>query len=477
VHRILVPFIAGLLVVACSHDNPPQTTPVIPANCNLPAPQPSSLPPGQVQELGTHSVGDNVSFTVPANTGSVSIVQQAVGKVPLEVVLSQSGGVVTDNSAVPLRLHFPDGGVAYDDFAAINPGTDGTIDPSTLYIEFSQDTPVAASLTFPNTATSLAVGVPAGTWSMVVGDFSYECTVGIGCSDGGTTADKYDVKILTRPLPPGTQLDVNFYIVGATTNPSSGAALTATTAPNDAAVKRMISTYTSYYAQVGITVRNVNFIDVTATQRSEFAHIALTADTGQGPCDQLDQMFTISSGQSGSTMNVFLVNDINDSSQQGGGTTVGIDGTIPGPATFAGTVHSGAAVSMADLYFGFFSGGCPAKPSIVSCGPDIVAYIAAHETGHFLGLFHTTEMNGDLVDPLNDTAKCPCTVCAPNTTTCGKTDGTAPILSTLDCSGGKAGACAGADNLMFWSFDDTGLSQGHLTVQQGQVMSLNPVVQ
>jgi hypothetical protein len=461
-----------LLAFACSHDSPPQTTPVIPANCTLPDPQPSSLPPGQVQELGTHTVGDTVHFTVPANTASVSIVQQAVGKVPLEVVLTQSGGLTVDNSAVPFQLHFPDGGLAYDDFAAINPGPDKTIDPSNLYIEFSQDTPVAAALTFPNTATSLAVGVPAGTWSMVVGDFSYECTVGLGCSDGGTNLDKYDVKVLTKALPPGTNLDVNFYIVGAATNPVTGTPFTAASAPTDLSVQRMVSTYKSFFGAVGVTVRNVTFIDVTAAQRTEFAHILVGADTGLGPCDQLDQMFLISAGQSGSTINLFLVNDISDSSQSGGGQTVGIDGTIPGPGTFAGTVHSGAAVAMLDL----FSGSCPGTPNFATCGPDRVAYIAAHESGHFLGLFHTTEMNGDLVDPLADTGKCPCTACASNTTNCGSEGANAPVLTASACNGAAGGACAGADNLMFWLFDE-GLSRGHLTAQQGQVMRLNPLVQ
>jgi hypothetical protein len=470
VHRILVPLIAGLLAVGCSHDTP-QTTPVIPANCTLPAPQPSALPPGQVQELGTHNVGDNVPFTVPANTGAVSIVQQAVGKVPLQVVLSQSGGLTVDNSAVPLRLHFPDGGVAYDDFTVINAGPDKTIDPSTLYIEFSQDTPVAAAMTFPNTATSLAVGVPAGTWSMIVGDFSYECTVGLGCSDGGTNLDKYDVKVLTRALPPGTNLDVNFYIVGAATNPQTHVPFTAASAPSDTIVQRMVSTFKSIYAAAGITVRNVTFLDVTPAQRSEFAHISVGADTGQGPCDQLDQMFLISSGQSGATVNLFLVNDIIDSSNQG---TVGIDSTIPGPATFAGTVHSGAAVAMIDL---FAPSVCPPGINFNSCGPDATAYIAAHETGHFLGLFHTTEMNGDLVDPLNDTGKCPCTSCASPTTNCGSQTGNAPVLEPAACNQTAAGAaCTGADNLMFWSFDQS-ISLGHLTGQQSQVMRLNPLVQ
>src|SRR5207244_3113034 len=129
-------------------------------------------------------------------------------------------------------------------------------------------------------------------------------------------------------------------------------------------------------------------------------------------------------------------------------TVVGIDGTIPGPSSFSGTVHSGAAVSLADL---FSPPICDPNINIGACGADQVAFIAAHEAGHFLGLFHTTEADGRYFDPLTDSAKCPCTQCAsstdlPNCSTGGTADH--PVfLRATQCVNAGAG-CGGGSNLM-----------------------------
>ncbi len=183
-------------------------------------------------------------------------------------------------------------------------------------------------------------------------------------------------------------------------------------------------------------------------------------------------MFTLSAAHPGNTMNLFLVQSIRSTSSSGG-SVVGIDGTIPGPSSLNGTVHSGAAVSQADL----FAGTCGTQTDLLRCGADTVAYIAAHETGHFLGLFHLTEKTGDYFDPLNDTPKCPCTTCAsaadkPN---CGSKPGPSePTLSAVQCF--VSPSCSGGDNLMFWQLDGQ-VSAGTLSPQQANVMRLNPLVQ
>lgn len=459
-----------LLAASCSHDSPPTTTPIIPASCNLPDPQPSVLD-GGVIELGTHAVGDDVSFTVPAGTASVSIVQQAVGEVPLQVVLTQSGGLVVDNSAVPRFIHFPDGGLAYDDFQGSTKNADGTVTLADKYVEYSQDSPVAATMTFPNTATSLAQGVAPGAWSFRVGDFSYECTTGLGCSDGGTTADRYDVKVILRPAAPSpANLDLNFYIVSSATT-ASGQPFTAAlaNAGTDPSVKRLVQTFASIYSQAGITLRNVRFFDVSAAERATFSVITVGADSsGQGPCDEIDQLFLLSGANPSNAMNLFLVDAIDDSSGQ---QTIGIDSTIPGMSSIAGTVHSGAIVSAANL----FSGGANCTGRLnMACGADQVAYISAHETGHFLGLFHTTEAKGDLLDPLN-TAKCACSVCedAAQRPSCGTAN--AGVLNPSSCRSTTNTSCQGGDNLMFYAIDFA--SAGTLTSTQGTVMKLNPLIQ
>jgi hypothetical protein len=110
------------------------------------------------------------------------------------------------------------------------------------------------------------------------------------------------------------------------------------------------------------------------------------------------------------------------------------------------------------------------------CGADVVAYIAAHETGHFLGLFHTTESSGDYFDPIADTAKCPCMNCSTTTdrAKCTKPDSTGPLLQANLCV--VSGSCGGGDNLMFWQLYG-GISKGTLSPQQASVMRINPLLQ
>ncbi len=436
-----------------------------PPQCMRPVVASALQPPGTVQSLGTSvPVGTQLTFTVPPNTGSVTIVQQAE-IATLTVVFKNS---VIDNSAVPLTITKPDGGIAYDDNAdAGSPSPTGAEDQSGHYSFFAGGTPSTAAFTIPNTSASLAEGVPAGDWKFVVNDYAYECARGAGCNDGGTATNTYDVTILTRPLPAaqtGT-MGVDFYIVADTTLPGGVLPFNAANAPNDPSVQRMMQTFSGIYADAGITT-SINFRDTTAAEKARFGtNISVDAT---GPCSELSQMFTISGQHPGNTMNLFLVQSLRSAATQGG-SVVGVDGTIPGPSSLNGTISSGAVVVAADL----FGGTCGATPNVGTCGADKVAFIAAHETGHFLGLVHPTEQEGSDFDPLNDTPKCPCIPCSSAPGSC---TGANPSLVTADrCADPPTGSCRGGSNLMFWQLFG-GVSQGLITPEQGQVMRLNPLI-
>jgi hypothetical protein len=194
-------------------------------------------------------------------------------------------------------------------------------------------------------------------------------------------------------------------------------------------------------AGAGIGV-NVQFFDVSDAARVRFGTSLDVTNTG--PCNEMNQMFTLSSANKANLMNLFLVQGLRASNSSGTGTVVGVDGTIPGPSSFNGTVQSGAVVSMADL-FATGSSSCPLGGyDICKFGSDEVAFIAAHETGHFLGLFHTTEQEGSDFDPLSDTDKCPCLSCALTSqrSRCGTYGTNAPAIRASQC----VSACSGSSS-------------------------------
>jgi hypothetical protein len=184
------------------------------------------------------------------------------------------------------------------------------------------------------------------------------------------------------------------------------------------------------------------------------------------------------------------VDSIAQNGSTSGGEIVGIDGTIPGPATFGGTVHSGAVVNASDLGVGQSLGtnchGAPAFGNSLgtgACGADVTAYITAHEGGHFMGLYHTTEAPGSYYDPLNDTPQCQCnTTCLSSTNAAkclnpstGANSSSPYLLTGADCSQTSKANCQGANDLMFWLLDSH--SVGNFSTQQGSVARANPVVQ
>lgn len=440
-----------------------------PATCQRPVTGTAST--AQVILHETHNVGDFVKFTVPANTGSVSILQQA----KVSTLQVQANGSTFENSAVPITITGPAGQKIFNVNDSYPSSPDGGTDPSGAYALFGGGQASTAAFTIPNTTYSLNAGVPGGDWNMQVSDYAYLCSSPSGgCTSGGSTIGSYDVTVLARPLPAASEaarLDVNVYIV-ANSGTTSQALFTATSAKADPSVQRFVSSFQSLFAAAGVGINaNVAFFDVSDANRARFGTNINAALTG--PCDELDQMFLLSSTNSGNAVNLFLVQGIQPgSTSSGSGIVVGIDGSIPGPSTLNGTVHSGAVISAADLYAG--QSGCGGKVNPGACGADRVAYIAAHETGHFLGLFHTTEMEGADFDPLTDTGKCPCLPCAlPSDQPSCTTAHNKQLVTAQQCT--VSSTCSGGDNLMFWLLQ-TPYSTGALTPQQAKVMRLNPAV-
>jgi hypothetical protein len=422
----------------------------------------SAFAPANVQSFGVQSVGAQLSFTLPAGAVGFSIVSQAASSSTSTTIDYQ--GTLIPNLPVPGLVLSPQGTTFYDD--SVNLPSDQT----TLLLLSTTPVPYTAALTFPNTSAGLALaldgGLAGGAWQFTVNDYAYECLVTPDC-DGGAY-NSYDMSVLVKPGPLSVtgKMAADVYLVTTTT-------LDAATAVSSPAVQQFASRYAQFYAQAGVCVTTVTLHDVPAWAKAKYASLDVSNATYGLPCSDFRQLFTLAQGSD--SMALFFVDDLTYTDPSTAGEhVVGFDGSIPGPASFNGTVAGGAVASMADL-------NQTASCSDVfnrDCGPDEVAYISAHETGHFLGLYHPTEQTGDYFDPLVDTPTCVCALCeldvgaAKACTT--NPDGGLPTQVFASTCAGQNQECGGANLLMFWILEAT--SSGHFTPEQAAVVRANPLV-
>ncbi len=424
-------------------------------------------------DLGVRTVGEVVSFDVPPGTASITVVEQVVSAA--DSITPIFGGVrdrPQENAAVVAELRDPAGTLVFTDIRLDSPA-DGAGTP----LFFASYSAVTGTITYPNTTASLVAavgGVAAGQWTVQVGDFAYQCALaasatpppalaGFSCDPAPAGATPfaegtYQLYVLTRPSAPSGAaipalglVDVNLHIVDAPA-PGQLIPIAAAAAPTHATARRLVESYAALLASAGLCLGTVTFYDAPDWARTRFA--AGVSDADFSACSDFAQLLAMSMPDQ-RTLDLFLVTRIGS----GPSLTLGVDGTIPGPATVNGTGASGAMVSAESLG----SGPCPAAGApldLVGCGADEVAYIAAHESGHYLGLYHTTEVTGGQWDPLSSTPKC--------ADTCG-TSGVAPS----SCN--KSSSCGGGPNLMFPLLDED-RSRGYLTGEQGQVARASPLV-
>src|SRR5215472_4974726 len=222
-------------------------------------------------------------------------------------------------------------------------------------------------------------------------------------------------------------IDVNLFFVGVPN-------LSAKSAPTDPNFQTILSTVRSIYSQVGVTLGNLTYIDIMGKDATTFTDVI---DSEFGSLLQLS-----SNPQAGAAaINIFLVHSLSGSTLNGF-IILGESGGIPGTPV-RGSTGSGVAFTLADF------------PN----GLDELGRTMAHEIGHWLGLFHTTESGGTAFDPLPDTPECPQVPF--------DTDGNG-IMEPPEC------ITRDATNLMFWT-DFNSIPATVLTPDQGFVMLRNPI--
>ena len=241
--------------------------------------------------------------------------------------------------------------------------------------------------------------------------------------------DLADVVVASRTLETRT-LDLNVFYVGG------GAAwVDGGFRPGDPEIPRMLARLDRRYRALGLQLGELREYDVTGTLREELSVLEVSrrqvdGREVEGRPKRLDELFALSAGVDDPGINVFIVSDM--------GGYVGIAGGIPGPLGVHGTQRSGVALAIDVL------GDLREADAVLM-----------HELSHYMGLFHTTESTGTVLDPLDDTAECRIDHDA---------DGDHHV-SSAEC------ASLGADNLMFWSG-----AGALLTRQQIQVLASSVVL-
>jgi hypothetical protein len=450
----------------------PDDAPTPPADppCALPVRAVSPEFTGAVQELGAHAAGTALEFQVPQGTASFTLLAQEVDGSAADTVDFPIGGGDVVSAANPpgfTSVTAPGGALWFDWTAPTQADDSGAL------AEYAGFLAGEGQMTVPNTSRALdlvrsAGTVAPGSWRFTVTDLAHACgAAGCTAPQGSGT---YDVKVLTRPGAPSATatLDLDFYFVS---DDPARRDLTAEHALADPATdpvafhfRRLVTQLGRTFSAAGLCLGRVRVHDVPGWARTEFHDLDI--DTS-GPCSPMSRLSTLA--VEGSGIHLFLVDSLVTAGGTSGATVVGIDGSIPGPSAVPGTVGSGAAVVLADFQQEIVPGACQGGLRIDACGTDRVAYVAAHEAGHWLGLFHTSESSGTLFDPLADTARCECSKCAPP----NQRDACAKGSVSLFSSSCASDPCGGAANLMFWLVDPH-YARGELTPEQGEVMRYNP---
>jgi len=164
-------------------------------------------------------------------------------------------------------------------------------------------------------------------------------------------------------------LDLNFVYL-------PGIPLDAATAQSTPEFAELLDLVEFQIAPLGIKLGAITHVDLN---RPEFTHLSSWTEAGQ-------LLRTSAEVGRARALNVFCVGIFDEEFLNVGG----LSGGIPGAAV-NGTRDSGIAIRIAPSYPNFL----PAYGTLV-----------AHEIGHYLGFYHTTEGNLEREDPLSDTPRC-----------------------------------------------------------------------
>ncbi len=216
----------------------------------------------------------------------------------------------------------------------------------------------------------------------------------------------------------GTRIDLNIYLVGV---PGVTAA---TAAASDLA--DVLDELDALLGTAGQSVGTVRWYDASASTTTAYRIIRGYDDVSELVSTSVDPGATLSDRLS---LNVFLTQGFAWSDGSG---VIGVSNGLPGAAALHGTRVSGVVFTTE-----YIDG--------TAFGAAFTAQVMAHEIGHYLGLFHTTEQDQVTHDPLGDTP---------------------------ECTSGPLDECPDVNNLMF---PFAGTANTQISADQAAVIAANPL--
>ena len=252
---------------------------------------------------------------------------------------------------------------------------------------------------------SSSFSAKAGTWSFIA-----------------SNNDRVYLGLRTGSTPSSTTISIQPYITGTTWSASD--------------ISAALTVMSNIYSTNGITLTIKDTITISESQystiSSSFSNSTTSALISQGSTD---------------TVNLFFVED----QLSGESAAYGVSGGLPGPTGIASSWNG---------VLNFLT----AHATGTTLNTQLLGETAAHEMGHWLGLYHTSESTGTSFDPLSDTAECP--ISRDN-----DSDGK---VYPEECDG------YGADNVMFWTAWSTssqaaGKKQETISREQKYVLKYSPI--
>jgi hypothetical protein len=202
---------------------------------------------------------------------------------------------------------------------------------------------------------------------------------------------------------------------------------------------KVVARFNEIWAPAGLGVGEVSFTAIVGDQAKKFRHV----DNIGAPDDsnELPAMFKLAGKLKPKSNRValFLVATLNDDGQP---VAKGVTGQIGGVSGAIGQRFGAIAMATDAVDVAKFM---KADSSGAAAGLEY-GHVWAHEVGHFLGLWHTTEGNATLHDPIADTAEC-------------ELPKGQLIITPAECP-------SAAKNLMFPHAGDTALSSGQIAASR-----------